>query len=507
LAVHSKGHHRFTSSDLLVQIDPRSRVGLQQQIYSSIRRAILDGVLRPGSRLPSSRALAADLGVSRTTTLLAYDQLQAEGYLQTRHGSGTFVARQLPDDLPRLALPRPKPRPAHPPLSRRGLTLAATPPPSCRIPGPPRAFRLGVPALDLVPVRLWSQLMARRLRAVTVAHLDYGDAVGVPQLREAIAHHVEIARGTRCAADQVVVVAGAQRGIELICQMLLEVGDSVWLEEPGYSGARSALISAGADIVPVQIDQEGLDVEAGVRQAPHARLAYVTPSHQFPLGVHMSLRRRLALLKWATRARAWIVEDDYDSEFRYGTRPIPCLHGLDSDGRVIYVGSFSKSLFPALRLGFLVVPADLASKMHEVRRASDVHPPALDQLVLADLIGGGHYERHLRRMRAAYRERLDALSESIERNCGGAVSLRPVRTGLHAVGDLEGACAADVLRECSARGVEITPLSAYFMGPHEPTNAIVLGFGSVRPEVIGPGTEKLADAIEAARRPLSVRSG
>jgi GntR family transcriptional regulator/MocR family aminotransferase len=490
-----------------VQIDARSRAGLQQQIYSSIRRAILDGVLRSGTRLPSSRALAGDLEVSRTTTLLAYDQLQAEGYLSPRHGSGTFVANEVPDDRLRLVLPRRRPRPAHPPLSQRGTALAATPPPASRLAGPSRAFRLGVPALDLFPVRLWSQLSARRLRNVTVAQLDYGDAIGLPQLREAIAHHVEVARGTRCTAAQVVVVAGAQRGIELICQLLLDVGDTAWLEEPGYPGARNALIGAGAHVVPVRIDQEGLDVEAGWQQAPGARLAYVTPSHQFPGGVQMSLRRRLALLKWASSARAWVIEDDYDSEFRYGTRPIPCLHGLDAGGRVIYVGSFSKSLFPALRLGFLVVPDDLVSKVHDVRRASDVHPPAIDQAVLADLIEGGHYERHLRRMRAAYRERLDALTEGIDRHCGGVAKLRPVRTGLHAVADFIGVHAADVVRECTARGVEVNPLSAYFMSRQKPPNAIALGFASVRPDAITSGTEKMAEAIEAARRRRKLRSG
>jgi GntR family transcriptional regulator/MocR family aminotransferase len=489
-----------SSADLLVQIDPRSRVGLQQQIYSSIRRAILDGVLRQGARLPSSRALADDLRVSRTTTLLAYDQLQAEGYLNARHGSGTFVAGDLPDERPRLVLPRRHRRPVHPPLSRRGSALVATPPPACRLAGPPKAFRIGVPALDLFPVRLWSQLAARRLRNVTVAQLDYGDALGFAPLREAIANHVEVARGTRCTGDQIVIVAGAQRGIEMVCQLLMDPGDAAWLEEPGYPGARIALTGAGARIVPVRVDEEGLDVAAGAQQAPEARLVYVTPSHQFPAGVQMSLRRRLALLNWASRARAWIVEDDYDSEFRYAARPIPSLHGLDPDGRVIYVGSFSKSLFPALRLGFVVVPPDLVSKVHDMRRAADVHPPALDQVVLADFISGGHYERHLRRMRAAYRERLEGLSAGLDRHCRGALTLRTVRTGLHAVADVDHADAVDVARECAARGVEVTPISSYYLGREKAANAIIIGFASVRTEAIRTGTERLAEAVDASRR-------
>jgi GntR family transcriptional regulator/MocR family aminotransferase len=488
-------------TDLLIRIDARLREGLQQQIYAAVRRAILEGVVAPGTRLPSSRALADDLSVSRTTTLLAYEQLIAEGYLTAQHGSGTYVARELPDDLPRLAIPRRQSRLRHPPLSRRGVALAGTPPPARRIAGPPRPFRIGVPALDLFPVRVWAQLVGRRLRNITLSQLDYGDSGGWRPLREAIAHHVEASRGTRCTADQVIVVAGAQRGVELMCQLLLDEGDLAWLEEPGYPGARSALVAAGARIVPVRVDDQGLDVAAGARSAPDARLAFITPSHQFPLGVHMSLARRLALLRWASAARAWIVEDDYDSEFRYGTRPIPCLHGLDRDGRVIYVGSFSKSLFPALRLGFLIVPPDLQPKLLEARKAADLHPPILEQAVLADFIDGGHYDRHLNRMRSVYRERLDAMADAIDRSCRGALTLRPVRTGLHAVGDLAHADADRVVAEAAARGVEINPLAAYFIGRQKPSNALMLGFASVRRDAIRSGAEKLAEAIESARRP------
>lgn len=487
-------------ADLLIRLDSRLREGLQQQIYGAVRRAILEGIVAPGTRLPSSRALADDLRVSRTTTLLAYEQLMAEGYLDAQHGSGTFVARQLPDDLVRLAVPRRPSTTRHPPLSRRGLALAATPPPARRLAGPPRPFRIGVPGLDRFPVRVWSQLAGRRLRSLTLTQLDYGDAAGWRPLREAIARHVEAARGTQCTADQIVVVAGAQRGIQSIGQLLLDAGDTAWLEEPGYPGARSALVAAGARIVPVRVDADGLDVAAGIRGAPQARLACVTPSHQFPLGVHMTLARRLALLRWASAARAWIVEDDYDSEFRYGTRPIPCLHGLDRDGRVIYVGSFSKSLFPALRLGFLIVPPDLHDKVVAARRAADLHPPVLDQAVLADFIEGGHYDRHLRRMRTAYRERLEALSDALDRHCAGALTLRPVRTGLHAVADLADANADGVMGEAAARGVEVNPLAAYYAGREPVPNALVLGFAAVGREAIRSGAEKLAAAIEAARR-------
>jgi GntR family transcriptional regulator / MocR family aminotransferase len=487
-------------TSLFVRLDSRLREGLQQQIYASIRRAILDRVVAPGARLPSSRALAVDLGVSRTTTLLAVQQLQAEGYLTARRGSGTSVAAELPDDLLQrrgVALPS---KARHPALSRRGAAVVASPHGAERLSGPPRAFRLGTPAVDLFPLSAWSRLVNRRLRSVTGAQLDYGDPAGFRPLREAIAIHVQTARGTRCDAEQVLIVAGAQQGFELVCRLLLDPGDRAWMEEPGYPGARSALRAAGARIVPVPVDAEGLDVDAGARRAADARLVYVTPSHQYPLGVPMSLSRRLALLSWARTARAWVIEDDYDSEFRYGARPIPCLHGLDVDGRVIYVGSFSKTLFPALRLGFVIVPPDLQAGLVAARAAADQHPPTLDQAVLADFIVDGHFARHLRRMRLVYQERLEALDAAAERCCRGVLRVRRVRTGLHALADLEGVDAVRVVKEAAARGVEVASAAAYCASRTAALNALVLGFGAVRPEASRRGMERLAAAIEAARR-------
>ncbi len=483
----------------LIRLDARGGVSLQQQVYAGIRRAILDGVLGPGARLLSSRALAMDLGVSRTTTLVALEQLTAEGYLTARRGSGTFVADELPDMLP-------QPRPARsaaaggaaPGLSRRGAALARMPPPGLRTGGPPRAFRIGTPGLDLFPWRLWWRLAHRRQRSLSPARLDYGDPAGLRALRQAIAEHVSLSRGTRCDADQVLIVAGAQRGVDLVCHLLLDPDDLVWIEEPGYPGARSALVAAGARPCPVRVDADGLDVEAGLRRAAGARMAYVTPSHQFPLGVPMSLPRRLALLEWARAAGAWIVEDDYDSEFRYGAHPVPCLHGLDPDGRVLYVGSFSKSVFPTLRLGFLIAPPNLYDKLVAARNAADVHPPGLDQAVLADFIGEGHFERHLRRMRAAYRERLEAFGAAARRLCGGALQLHDVRSGLHAVGDLHGVDASRVFGQAAARGVEVMPLAAYYVHRARAANGLVFGFAAVPPAAACRGMERLAAAIEAA---------
>jgi GntR family transcriptional regulator/MocR family aminotransferase len=501
MSASTNNHSAGASAALLVRIDARAPEGLQRQVYGAVRQAILDGTLAPGTRLPSSRTLAQDLRVSRTTTLLAYEQLLAEGYLCARHGSGTFVAEELPDDLPQRGAPRRLARTAHPQMSRRGAALASVPGSSRRLGGPPRAFRLGVPALDLFPVRLWSQLVTRRLRSMTLRQLDYSDVAGFRELRQAVAEYVQAARGTTCTADQVFIVAGAQRALQMIFSLLVDPGDRVWLEEPGYPGARSALVQAGAHIVPARVDAHGIDVAAAARQAPNARLACVTPSNQFPLGVPMSLMRRLALLKWAGRAGAWIVEDDYDSEFRYSTRPFPSLHGLDADGRVIYVGTFAKSIFPAMRLGFAIVPVDLRQQFLAARRATDVHPPLLEQMALADFIGAGHYATHLRRMRSAYRERVDALAQAAAKLCDGALRLRPIQTGLHAVADLDSVDEERVCEEAAERGIEVAPLGMYFIG-RRTANGLLLGFASTPPEALWRGMERLAAAIDAARRPV-----
>lgn len=485
---------------MLIRIDSRRRVPLQQQIYESVRESILRGVLTPGTRLPSSRLLAQDLKIARMTAVLAFEQLAAEGYITSRVGAGTYVNRDLPD-VDAQPPDHPASQRKHPPLSQRGLALSRMPRVITKLDGPPRAFRLGIPALDRFPVSLWNKVVGHRMRQLTPIQLDYGDAAGSAMLREAIASHVSRARGTVCSADQVIVVAGAQQGLEMIAKLLLDPGDRAWMEEPGYPAARGALISAGARIESVPIDAQGADVEYMKTSRQRARLIYTTPSHQFPLGVPMSLPRRLELLRWARQSRAWIVEDDYDSEFRYGARPAPSLHGLDPDGRVIYVGSFSKTLFPALRLGYVIVPRDLHAPMMNARRACDLHPAGLLQEVVAELMMEGHYERHLRRMNTHHRDRLEALDESVRRYCGEALVLRPVTTGLHAVADLRGASAESVFREALARGIEAMPLSSYYGSRRRvPANALVLGFGGVPPKVVKESVKRLAAAVEATMR-------
>jgi GntR family transcriptional regulator/MocR family aminotransferase len=490
-------------ASLLLRLDPAGQFSLQSQIYEGIRQAILSGVLPGGASLPSSRTLAADLGVSRTTVLLALDQLVAEGYATARRGSGHFVGTDIPD----RAMGHRRPDPAgpaksdHPALSARAAALAATPRTAIRAASHPRPFRLGTPALDRFPSEIWSRLVRRHAQKTMFDQMDYGPAAGVRALREAIAAHVNRSRGTACVADQVFIVNGAQHGLEFLFQLLIDPGETVAGEEPGYPGAVGAVRAAGGRWHAVTVDDEGLDVGMLRAYAPDARVAYVTPSHQFPLGVPMSLRRRLELLTWARETGAWIVEDDYDSEFRHGTRPVPCLHGLDRGGRVLYVGTFSKTLFPALRLGFVIVPLDLCGAVHQARRSTDIQPATAPQAVLAEFLAEGHFDRHLRRMRREYDARLDALGDALARHCSGVLTLRPATTGLHAVGDLTGADDVAVAEQALARGIEVMPLSSYYVDASSVrANGLVLGFGAVRPELLDRGAATLAAAIETAAR-------
>lgn len=496
-----------------VTIDPRASESLQSQICAAFSRAIDDGALQPGDRIPSSRELASDLRVSRTTAIAAIEALVAEGWLIARRRSGIFVtsdniggprtAARVTGDVPARSGVEPGRARSAPAdvnqvraLSSRGVALAAVPPAAHRISGPPRAFRLGVPALDLFPLRLWNRLTSQRLRSVTRAQLDYGSAAGQQQLREAVAMHVRSARGAQASADSVLITAGAQRGLHLLAEALLDDGDVVAVEDPGYPGARSAFVGAGACLVPIPVDAEGIDIDVLMRMSPAPTMVYTTPSHQFPTGVTMSLARRQALLEWASATNAWVVEDDYDSEFRYGTAPVPCLQGMDRNGRVLYVGSFSKSLYPSLRLGFLVVPRSVHTAFVAIRRASDVHPPTLDQLVVADLIEQGHFERHIRRMRTAYRERLDRLVDRASRDRSKTLRVESVLTGLHTIARTSSdRRARAIAAAAAAHGIEVMPLSAYMLRPgavaRELPAGLVLGFGGVRPDVVAQATDEL----------------
>ena len=495
---------------LVVPVAERASAGtpLRAQIYRDLRGAILDGRLKPGERLPSTRMLSAEMSVSRNTTEGAYEQLVAEGYLSRRIGSGTFVASCLPGrplGVLRSGGGRPAPVTAATPprgLSSRGRALGRAL--TCSDPLSVRAFGAGFPALDEFPAALWRRLTARRLRASGAALLGYGDPAGYPPLREAISRYVSESRGVRCRAEDVIVLTSSLQAIALAARMVLDPGDAVWIENPFFPGAISALEAAGARLQPVSVDADGLRVDEGERVAPDARLAYVTPSHQYPTGVTMSLERRLALLDWARRANAWILEDDYDSEFRYEGRPIAAIHGLDRAGRVLYLGTFTKSLFPSIRVAYLVVPPPLAAPFVHARRLMDGHTSTLPQAVIADFMNEGHFAAHLRRMRAIYRSRRDALVDALDRELHGRVRVGPADGGFQVVLRLDpGEDDREVARRAAAQGIDVTPLSRHTQGTGEP--AVVLGYSALTPDAIRAGVRGLARVLSApSRRPAGL---
>jgi GntR family transcriptional regulator/MocR family aminotransferase len=473
-------------------------VPLYRQLYDELREAVLTGRLLAGARLPSTRTLASDLGISRNTVMTAFEQLLAEGYFEGKVGSGTFVARKLPDELLQVHTGGNRsPKRSAEVLSRRGALLASIPviPPRPQI--APRAFRPGPPAFEEFPFDVWAKLMTARWRRPTRDLLAYGDAAGYRPLREAIAAYIVGARGVRCDAKQVIVVAGSQQGLDLTARVLLDPGDRAWIEDPGYLGARGALLAAGAKLVPVPVDNEGINVAVGATRGPDARLIYASPSHQFPLGVTMSLTRRLALLEYATKSGAWIIEDDYDSQYRYAGRPLSALQGLDFNARVIYLGTFSKVMFPSLRLGYLVVPPDLVDAFSSARAIADRHSPSLEQAVLAEFITEGHLARHIRRMRSLYEERQNALVEAAARDLETLIEVRPSDAGMHLVGWLpEGVDDRVASEKAAAHGLEAPALSAFSIEPYH-RSGLVLGYAAVNPREIREGIRRMADALRS----------
>jgi GntR family transcriptional regulator/MocR family aminotransferase len=488
----------------LADAGPPTSLPSYRRLYEQIRAGILSGQLAAGSRLPPSRALAVEAGVSRNTVLTAFEQLLAEGYLEGRRGSGTFVSRVLPDELlsprTRSVASRDR-RPVARRLSARGERIAAAPrvplPSVVGMPDELPAFQIGLPALEAFPSELWSRLFSARMRRPGHELMRYGDPAGYAPLRKAIAAYLGTARGVRCTADQVIIVAGSQQALEFCARVLLDPGDPAWLEDPGYLGARAALVSAGARIVPVPVDDHGLDVAAGIAREPDARLAFVTPSHQFPLGSTMSLERRLALIDWAARTGSWVVEDDYDSEFRYVGRPLTALQGIDKHSRVVYVGTFSKVLFPALRLGYLVAPPDLVDAFTAAHLSADMHAHVLEQAVLTDFMTGGHFARHLRRMRVLYAERQTALVRDAEQLLGDSLRIRTSEGGLHLIGWLpEAQDDRAVAQRAAEYGVHVWPLSLHCLEPGL-APALLLGYAGVTPADIRAGLARLDRALRA----------
>ncbi len=470
----------------------------QQAVFDRLRQGILAGSLPAGSRLPPTRALASELGVARQTVVLAYERLAAEGYVRARTGSGTYVAPDLPDAAPAQAAP---PATAASALSRRGAMLAAVPiTATTRDAGSGMLLAGGLPAPDLFPVAAWARCTARVLKALPAECAGYPPPQGLHDLRAQIAAHLAATRGLAADPGCIVVTAGTQQALRIAAELLLDPGDAAWVEDPGYIAGRGALISAGAAPVPVPSDTEGLDVAAGIRLAPQARLALVAPSHATPLGGALPIGRRLALLDWAARANAWVLEDDCDSEFRWEGRPLPPLASLDQAGRVIYCGTFSKTLAPGLRLGFAVVPAPLVAAFVRLRTLLDRGTDALTQAVLAEFMRQGLLAPHIRRMRTEYAHRREAVLAALQRYAPGLATI-PAPGGLHMVARLpDGMDEAAAVRACRARELAVAPLRAYYAGPPR-MSGIVLGFSGTPVPLAADAARRLGAALKAAGGP------
>jgi GntR family transcriptional regulator / MocR family aminotransferase len=486
-----------------IALDHRAKIPMYRQLYAWFRNAITVGQMRPGQRVPSTRSLAVELKISRIPVLNAYEQLLAEGYFETFKGSGTRVASSIPDDTlrPRIGKTRKQPqekfdqsRPRR--VSHRETALLRLPAQSwLNIVG---AFRVSLPALDHFPINIWSKLVARHSRKPAKGIMGYADAMGYLPLREAIAEYLGAFRAVRCEPSQILVTTGSQQGLQLSAQVLLDPKDNVWLEEPGYPSARQAFLAAGANLIPAPVDHEGMNISALIRRGLKARAVYITPSHQYPLGMTMSATRRMLLLNWAVRTGAWIIEDDYDSEYRFGSRPIASLQGLDTGARVIYVGTFSKVMFPALRVGYVVVPNDLLPAFNAARDAADVFSATLYQSVLTDFIREGHFARHIRRMRMLYAERRKALVKAIQVEMGDMLEVIGAEAGMHLVALLPpGINDVALSRKAAQQGIAATPLSTCYLKPPA-RSGLILGYGGVNQHQINDGIRKLKPIIRAA---------
>jgi GntR family transcriptional regulator/MocR family aminotransferase len=494
------------------QVDRAETTPMQEQIAAFFRRAIADGRLGPGSRLPSTRSLAEQMAVARNTVSLAYERLAAEGYVEGRRGGGTRVARDLPDLTPTVppaarAMPVERPpvrlaRAARIMLDERVGTAGSG---SGAIPEP---LQPGRPGLDAFPGRVWARLAGRFWRETPATDFGYGDPAGHPVLRQALARYLGAFRGLSLDPDAIIVTSGAQQAIDLVARALLDPGDAVVLEEPCYPGLRGPMAATGARLVPVPVDGEGLDVAAARRAAAGARLVTVTPTHHFPLGVTLSLARRRALVDWAGavgndgtgEGGPWVLEDDYDGEFRYGGKPVPPLKALDGAGRVLYVGTVSKALAPALRIGFVAAPSPLAEPLVRLRGHFD-RQPALDaQVILARFLDDGHMAGHLRRMRTLYRDRRDALADALEAALGPRARVERPETGINLTLDLEGGPGDRAVVEAArARGVSPAPLSGFYREAAR-RNGLLIGFASLPRARAGWAARMVREAIDAAGR-------
>ncbi|KER74091.1 hypothetical protein HR51_03185 [Burkholderia cepacia] len=484
-----------------IKLDTSLKSPLFVQVHDALRDSILSGAIRAGMRLPPSRVLASALGVSRQTIVTAYEQLTLDGYLVAHVGRGSFVSSALP-----IAADRSGARPVtgsgapalHRQPSRRGLRYAPPERPTVPTDTGTHAFRTGLPALEIFPYATWARLEGRHWRR-RPDMID--DPAGFAPLRQALAERLRATRGMTCDPEQILVTTGTQQGLHLIATLLLDAGDAVWMENPGYRWAKAILSAAGAELCPVPVDRDGLRVADGIDRFPHAKLAYVTPSHQFPLGATMSLQRRLELLAWARRDGAWIVEDDYDSEYRYDSPVLASLQSMDRSGCVLFLGTFSKVLFPGLQLGYIVVPPALVDLFKRGKALIDRRTASMPQRVLADFIAEGHFQRHIKRTRALYDERRQVLLDVVRTRLGGGLEPGPFNAGMQIALAFKGKVDdVEFARLAAERNLSVLPLSVCYAPRtargYPPASGLLLGFACVPPHEIRHGVEVLQQMLE-----------
>lgn len=480
-----------------IDLDRAGAVPIYQQIVMQLRGAIAAGQLEPGMRLASTRTLAAEWGVSRNTVLQVFETLSGEGYLESRVGDGTYISGQVPEEsavipeTPDDGFDERNGRAGYPfrRLSRRGLALMEQCPPG--LTERPEPFMPDVPDLRAFPIKTWLRLMNEVSGRLTGNTLIQVSNAGYEPLRQAIAHHVRTARGLDCTAAQVIVTSGSQQSLDLVTRILLDRGDPVWMEEPGYVGMRASLLANGCHVLPAPIDSEGLDLEQARVRFATPRMVCVSPAREYPLGTTLSPARRSALIDFSYRTGAWIVEDDYDAENQYQGQPLPALQSLDTAQRVIYMGTFSKTLLPSFRLGFLVVPPDIAEDFAKARAVIDRHAPIMEQMVLAEFMHRGLYAAHLRRMRALYRERQEAMLSVLHDHVGYQPPAYECQGGMHFVVPFRDAVSdEEVVRTLWSRQVIARPLSIYY-GGRSKQSGVLLGFAAYPVEVIQEAGERL----------------
>jgi GntR family transcriptional regulator / MocR family aminotransferase len=480
--------------DFTINLDPQATLPLYRQLYEELRSRILSGKLTPGQKLPSTRSLSKSLSISRATVTQTYEQLLSEGYLQTTLGSGTFVCQQLPDDFNNAIPIQSTLHKASSSIALSTYAASLTDSAMLRLPDV-RAeinFSYGRPALDKFPIHLWRKLLSRHCRHNPDVLNYTTDSMGYKPLREAIASYISRSRAVQCSPDQIIIVGGSQQALDLITRLVIDRDDWIAIEDPGYLGARRAFLAAGACLFPVPVDSSGAMVShltTGI--IPNIKLVYLTPSHQFPTGALLSLKRRLELLAWAHKSGAMIIEDDYDSEYRYGERPIPALQGLDQSNSVIYVGTFSKVLFPALRLGYLVVPHNLTQVFSRAKWLCDRQSALLEQYALTDFINEGHLERHIRRMRSLYDQRRRSLVQSLS-HLGERVKIIGENAGMHLMIKIDTTLSdEEIVQRAALLGLGIGAAHIYYL-KNNPGGEFVLGYSELNEQQIQEGVQRLA---------------